>query len=89
MVHKSSVQPIAAANKRADVKATAAPAACTLYYSGRSILLIGSDDMDEPAVVAAVPPLRTSTCVFHGRWLCPCEGGVGVITNAPRRDFAR
>jgi len=56
-VHKSIVQDIASANKRANVSATAAPAASTLHYSGRSVLVIGIEEMDEIAAVAAAPSL--------------------------------
>ena len=56
-VHKSIVQGIAAANKCVNVSATAAPSASTLHYSGRSVLMIGVEDMQETAAVAAAPSL--------------------------------
>ena len=51
LVHKSIVQDIAMANKRANINATAVPSACTLHYSGRSIMMIGIEEMEETAAV--------------------------------------
>ena len=60
-VHKNIVQDIASANKRANVSATAAPSASTLHYNGRSVLVIGIEDMEETAAVAAAPSLALET----------------------------
>jgi hypothetical protein len=57
LVHKSIVSDIAMANKRAKVEATAAPPACTLHYSGRSIMMIGIEEMEETAAIASAPSM--------------------------------
>ena len=57
LVHKSIVSDIAMANKRAKVEATAAPPACTLHYSGRSIMMIGIEEMEEAAAIAFAPSM--------------------------------
>ena len=44
------------ANKRANIKATAVPAECTLHYSGL-VLMIGIEEMEEPAAIAFAPSL--------------------------------
>ena len=57
LVHKSIVTDIAMANKRANTDATAALSACTLHYSGRSIMMIGIEEMEEAAATALAPSL--------------------------------
>ena len=55
LVHRSIVNDIAMANTRANIKATAVPSACTLHYSGRSIMMIGIEEMEETAAIALAP----------------------------------
>jgi hypothetical protein len=57
LVHRSIVNDIAMANKRANTKATAVQAECTLHYSGRSILMIGIEEMEETAAISLAPSL--------------------------------
>ena len=52
-VHRSIVNDIAMTNKRADVRATAVPAACALHHG----LMTGIEEMEEPTAVAAAPCL--------------------------------
>ena len=57
LVHRSIVTDIAMANKRAKTTATAAPSACTLHYGGRSIVMIGIEEMEEAAAIASAPSI--------------------------------
>ena len=91
MVHKSPRH--CAANKRAAVKVTAAAASAGLDYSGRSVLLIGMEEMEEPAAVAAAPASALELARIGAAAPCPAfttvvslvipEGGGNVITAAP------
>ena len=57
LVHKSIVSDIAMANKRANIKATADPSACCLHYSGRSVIMLGIEEMEETAAIVFAPSM--------------------------------
>ena len=56
LVHKSIAHDIAAASKRADVQTTAAAATAGLRYSGRLVLLVGIEEIEEPAAIVLQLP---------------------------------
>jgi hypothetical protein len=57
LVHRSIVVDIAMANKFANPDATAAPSACTLHYSGRSLMMVGIEEMEATAAISLAPSL--------------------------------
>ena len=89
LVHKSIVADIAKANKLANPNATAAPSACTLHYSGRSIMMIGIEEMEETAATAFAPSLALELAHLCANALRPAfntvVGYVNLREASPKR----
>ena len=82
LVHKSIVADVAMANKRANPDAIAAPSACTLHYSGRSIMMIGIEEMEEAAATALAPSLTLELAHLCANALRPAFNTVVGLVSA-------